>query len=57
MEDFKEYTVTCETEDCVNKSIAITMLAPIVDPFFICGPCGQNITNVVNQRACHIKEA
>jgi hypothetical protein len=47
MDDFKEYTVTCETAECENKDIAITMLAPIIDPFFICGPCGQPITNVV----------
>lgn len=47
MDDFKEYTVTCKTKDCVNGGIGITMLAPTVDPYFICGPCGQPIVDVV----------
>ena len=45
--EFKEYTVTCKTVNCENKNIKIVLLAPTVDPFFICGVCGQTITNVV----------
>lgn len=44
--EFKDYTVTCETDGCENTNIPITLPAPTVNPYFICGACGQNITNV-----------
>lgn len=44
--EFKQYTVTCKTEDCGNKDIAIPIDAPVVNPLFICGVCGQSITSV-----------
>lgn len=46
-EEFKDYTVTCHTEGCVNAEIAIPIPAPIVNPTFICGGCGQGITDIV----------
>lgn len=46
MDDFKEYTVTCRTEGCGNGDIAIAVLAPIVDPSFMCGVCSQPITDI-----------
>jgi hypothetical protein len=46
MDDFKEYTVTCHTDGCGNAEAAITLLAPIVDPNFVCGVCGQAITDI-----------
>lgn len=47
MDEFKNYTVTCHTVGCGNSEIAIPVLAPIVDAFFVCGPCGQPIVDVV----------
>jgi hypothetical protein len=44
--EFKEYTVTCHTLECGNGELAITLLAPVTDPYFICGVCGQVITDV-----------
>jgi hypothetical protein len=45
--EFKEYTVTCKTQNCQNAEIAIKIMAPVINPNFICGPCGQAITHVV----------
>ena len=40
-----EHTVTCHTEKCENEDIEIT----VVDPgtVILCGPCGQQITDIV----------
>jgi hypothetical protein len=38
--------VTCETDGCMNKGIAITiLLAPGTDEV-ICGPCGMPIEKI-----------
>lgn len=44
---FKDYTVTCKTNGCMNKDIPITLPAPEINPNFVCGPCGQSITDIV----------
>ena len=43
---FSEYEIICETEDCPNGGHRICIEAPDVDPNFICGVCGNPITNV-----------
>ena len=40
------YLVTCETPSCGNSDHAINIPAPAVDPYFVCGVCGQQITNI-----------
>ena len=41
----KNYSLTCKTETCINKDIAIELATDA--EFFICGPCGQEIASVV----------
>jgi predicted RNA-binding Zn-ribbon protein involved in translation (DUF1610 family) len=43
----KTYLLTCNTDNCVNKGIAIE-LATDADQF-MCGPCGQTIESVVEK--------
>lgn len=48
MDEFKNYTVTCRVAGCGNTGASITLLAPIINPQFICGVCGQQITDIVS---------
>jgi hypothetical protein len=41
----KNYSLTCKTENCINKDIPIE-LATEADNF-LCGPCMQPIASVV----------
>jgi hypothetical protein len=41
------YIVTCHTENCLNNGIAIEILDPA--DTVICGVCGQEITDKVEQ--------
>ena len=41
-----EYDVTCATDGCVNTGIVIRVIATATDPMIICGPCGQQITDI-----------
>lgn len=43
---FAPYVVTCRVESCENGNIAIPIEAPAENPFFICGVCTQQITDV-----------
>ena len=43
----KTYLLTCNTDKCVNKDIAIEL--PTDAEQFICGPCSQPITSVVEK--------
>jgi hypothetical protein len=44
--EFKDYAVTCETPGCENQMITIEIAAPAENPYFICGACGHQITDV-----------
>ena len=39
------YGLTCHTEGCQNCDILITMNAPSENPYFVCGPCCNEITD------------
>jgi predicted RNA-binding Zn-ribbon protein involved in translation (DUF1610 family) len=39
----KTWILTCETQDCENSGIPIPLETPAT--YFICGPCGNQITN------------
>jgi hypothetical protein len=41
----KNYSLTCKTENCVNKDIPIQFATEAEQ--FVCGPCGQSIASVV----------
>ena len=41
----KNYSLTCNTENCENKDISIELATDAEQ--FICGPCGQPIASVV----------
>jgi hypothetical protein len=43
---FSDYIVTCQTPSCGNGGIPIPMLAPSVNPDFMCGVCEQTITSI-----------
>jgi predicted RNA-binding Zn-ribbon protein involved in translation (DUF1610 family) len=46
MEDELEEVVwilICETENCENQNIPIELATPVT--LFVCGPCGNQITN------------
>jgi hypothetical protein len=45
--NFRNYIVTCKTENCGNGGISITVAAPAENPNFICGVCSVSITNIV----------
>lgn len=40
------YRVTCHTEECPNRDVAIDVGGSLEDPYVICGPCGQLITDI-----------
>ena len=42
-----EYVATCETKDCENSGIAITVPADCTQPNISCAACSQVITNLV----------
>ena len=44
---FCEYVATCETKDCENNGIGITVPADCTNPNVTCGCCSQVITNLV----------
>ena len=41
----KNYLLTCNTENCINKGIDLELATDAED--FICGPCMQPIASVV----------
>lgn len=41
-----DYIVTCMTDGCGNANIAIPIMAPAVNPEFMCGVCQQTITSI-----------
>jgi hypothetical protein len=42
----KDITVTCHTDGCENKDIAISITIPNEENHrVICGPCGNDITD------------
>jgi hypothetical protein len=43
----KNYLLTCNTENCINKDIAIELATEA--EIFICGPCHQPIASVVEK--------
>lgn len=45
--DYIDYTVICHTEGCENENIAIVVPAAAENPCVICGPCGNQITDLV----------
>lgn len=45
--EYIDYTATCHTEGCENENIAIVVPAAATDPNVICGPCGNQITDLV----------
>jgi hypothetical protein len=47
MEPMIEYNVTCHTDNCVNSGHTILVVAIAEDTFFQCGPCGNEIEDVV----------
>jgi len=40
------YRVTCRTPDCHNEGATITVPGDPIEPYVVCGPCGQQITDV-----------
>lgn len=42
-----EFDVTCNTLNCENIDITIRVNAVADNPFVICGPCGNQIQDVV----------
>lgn len=38
--------VTCRTADCENQSFTIRVTAPVENQLFVCGACGQQITEI-----------
>lgn len=40
-----EHTVTCHTVGCENDGIGIVIIEP--GEIIVCGPCGQQITDIV----------
>jgi hypothetical protein len=47
--EFSEYNVTCHTVGCENAEITLLITAPTVEPYIVCGVCGIEITDVVEQ--------
>ena len=43
---FADFIVTCHTDGCENSDIAIIIGADAENPIVVCGPCGQQITDV-----------
>jgi hypothetical protein len=41
----KNYSLTCKTENCINKDIPIELATDAEQ--FVCGPCMQPIASVV----------
>jgi len=44
--EMADYVATCLTGGCFNEGEAIDVQATAEDPFVVCGPCGQRITDV-----------
>ena len=51
----KNYSLTCNTQTCINKDIAIELATEADD--FVCGPCGQPIASVVEIAISEPEEA
>ena len=45
--DYINYIATCRTKGCENENIGIEVPAAAVDPTVYCGPCGNQITDLV----------
>lgn len=46
--EMAEFNVTCHTTGCENSEIVILINAVADSPYIICGPCGNQITDIVN---------
>jgi len=44
--DLSNYVVICKTTNCENGDYKIEVSAPTENPFFICGVCSNQITNI-----------
>lgn len=44
---FAEFDVTCHSADCENSEIIIRVNAVADNPYVVCGPCGNQIEDVV----------
>lgn len=44
--ELAQYDVTCHTAECGNAEHVIRVLATETDPYIVCGPCGQLITDL-----------
>lgn len=42
------FDVICHIDGCENSEITITITVPDVDPMVVCGPCGNEITDIVS---------
>jgi hypothetical protein len=45
--EFIELNVTCHTDGCINKNIALKVICIKSNPHVICGPCGIQIEDVI----------
>lgn len=43
-----EFDVTCHSADCENADITIRVNAVADAPFVVCGPCGNQIEDVIS---------
>lgn len=44
---FAEFDVTCHSADCENSEVSIRVNAVADSPHIICGPCGNQIEDVI----------
>ncbi|MGM7422784.1 hypothetical protein [Cellulosimicrobium sp. CpK407] len=47
-EDRITWIVTCRTPGCENADQPVHVLAPEHEPHVVCGPCGNEITNLIH---------
>jgi hypothetical protein len=47
IEPLPRYLVTCQVQGCINFNIEINVPVDTNYPHVICGPCGNEITNMV----------
>lgn len=48
MNTFKQYLVTCSSSGCENENIQIEIQAEDDTPIVICGPCSNQITDIIS---------
>ena len=42
-----EFIATCHTEGCGNENDPFSVTADLDNPFIVCGPCNQQITDII----------